>query len=135
MECLHTLLLGPYKYLFAELMDQMSPVQKNETSARVEVFDFSSFKSRLKSSICRYHKSFNGKTSNCWLRWLRSLFGTTSVVHKRECGWHCLRYEASTKCEHLNSLFPPGSLLNKLYMTLQYRFLRWPTAMIFTLTT
>ena len=61
MECLHTLLLGPYKYLFAELMDQMSPVQKNEISARVEVFDFSSFKSRLKSSICRYHKSFNGK--------------------------------------------------------------------------
>ena len=62
MECLHTILLGPYKYLFAELMDEMSPVQKNQISARVEAFDFSSFKSQLKSSsICRYYKSFNGK--------------------------------------------------------------------------
>ena len=61
MECLHTLLLGPYKYLFAELMEQLSSKQKDEISARVESFDFSSFDSRLRGSICRYYKSFNGK--------------------------------------------------------------------------
>ena len=61
MECLHTILLGPYKYLLKDLMDQLSPAQKLEISTRIEAFSFSGFSSRLSPKICRHYKSYHGR--------------------------------------------------------------------------
>ena len=38
MECLHTLLLGAYKYMFNALMNSLSSDQKSEVSARIDKF-------------------------------------------------------------------------------------------------
>ena len=47
VECLHTLLLGPYKYLFDDIMHCVSPSQKEEISAKIEAFPTSAFSRRL----------------------------------------------------------------------------------------
>ena len=60
VECLHTILLGPYKYLLNDLMDQLSPAQKKEFAARVSEFNTSGLPAKLSKSICRYYKSFHG---------------------------------------------------------------------------
>ena len=41
IECLHTILLGGYKYLFRELMDKLSPTQKQEVCASIDHFPHS----------------------------------------------------------------------------------------------
>lgn len=35
VECLHTILLGPYKYFLAELMERLQPKEKREIEARI----------------------------------------------------------------------------------------------------
>ena len=54
MECLHTILLGPYKYLTAALMDRLSPQEKDLVMARIRAFIFSGFTVHLTGNICRY---------------------------------------------------------------------------------
>ena len=61
MECLHTILLGPYKYLMNDLMDQLSPAQKKQFAARVGEFNTSGFASKLSTNICKHYKSFHGR--------------------------------------------------------------------------
>ena len=43
VEALHTILLGPYKYLLHSLMGHVSSAQKEEIQARIESFNFSVF--------------------------------------------------------------------------------------------
>lgn len=54
MECLHTLLLGPYKYLFDDIMHCVSQSQKDKISAKIEAFPTSAFSRRLSRNACRY---------------------------------------------------------------------------------
>ena len=61
VECLHTILLGPYKYLLNDLMNQLSPAQKKEFAARVSEFNTSGLPAKLSKSICRYYKLFHGR--------------------------------------------------------------------------
>ena len=54
IECLHTILLGPVKYLLALLMDRLGPAQKDEIEARINSLHFSGFDGKLHGkSICR----------------------------------------------------------------------------------
>ena len=41
METLHTILLGPYKYLLRTLMGHLTSAQKDDLHARLATFDFS----------------------------------------------------------------------------------------------
>ena len=61
IETLHTVLLGPYKYLLRSFMSKMSPGKKEEISARILVFDFSGFMMKLSSKVCRHFRSFVGR--------------------------------------------------------------------------
>ena len=47
METLHTILLGPYKYLLRSMMERLTKVQKEEIEARVLSLDFSGFETKL----------------------------------------------------------------------------------------
>ena len=47
MECLHTLFLGAYKYLFRDLIGKISPNEKKQISAYIEDFPTSGFNYRL----------------------------------------------------------------------------------------
>lgn len=60
VECLHTILLGPYKYLTAALMERLTPVQKHKVKGQIAAFDFLGFSKKLSTSLCQYHQSFNG---------------------------------------------------------------------------
>lgn len=66
IECLHTILLGPYKYMVADLVGKLTPLQKEEVLARIQAFDFSDIHGTLPGSICRYNQSFLGRDFKTW---------------------------------------------------------------------
>lgn len=47
MECLHTLLLGAYKYMFAHLMSSLSADEKKQVSAYIDAFPSSGMNIKL----------------------------------------------------------------------------------------
>ena len=53
IECLHTILLGPYKYMLCQVMENLSLVQKNEIISRLRSFPYSGFQQMLTSNVCR----------------------------------------------------------------------------------
>eukprot|EP00731_Ephydatia_muelleri_P017205 Em0010g303a len=61
VEVLHTLLLGPYKYLFRDLMGRLTTVQRKEIQARISSFSFSGFDMKLSRNVAKYFKSFVGR--------------------------------------------------------------------------
>ena len=61
IECLHTILLGPYKYLLAELMERLKPEEKKRIEARIEDFPHSGLPHKLyPNSIVKHFKSLHG---------------------------------------------------------------------------
>ena len=51
---LHTIILGPYKYMLRAVMDKLTSRQKDEVLARISSFPFSGFKEKLQSNVCMY---------------------------------------------------------------------------------
>ena len=61
IETLHTILLGPYKYLLRSIMGRLSTIKKNEIQARVMSLDFSGLSTKLSYNLCRHYRSFVGR--------------------------------------------------------------------------
>ena len=61
VETLHTLLLGPYKYLLHTFMCHLTVKQKNQLQACLLSFDFSGLDYKLSYSIIRHFRSFVGR--------------------------------------------------------------------------
>ena len=61
IECLHTILLGPYKYLTLELMSRLTAREKKEIKAKVVAFPMSGFEASLSPSVCKVFRSFQGR--------------------------------------------------------------------------
>ena len=62
LEVLHTLLLGPYKYLLRATMAKLSKnKQRTQLSALLSAFPSSGFTSRISRNIAKYYKSFVGR--------------------------------------------------------------------------
>ena len=61
METLHTILLGPYKYLLRSVMERLTKAQKEEIEARVSSLDFSGFETKLGYNLCKHFRSFVGR--------------------------------------------------------------------------
>ena len=61
LEVLHTVLLGPYKYLLKALMKRLSGEEKKQLLARLGSFNYSGMESRITGNICYHHKSFVGR--------------------------------------------------------------------------
>ena len=53
IETLHSILLGPFKYLFKNQMAILSSKQKEEILARLRAFDQSGLAFKLKGDICK----------------------------------------------------------------------------------
>lgn len=71
MEVLHTVLLGPYKYLLKAVMGSLSGEEKRELVARLASFNFSGMESRITGNIHYHYKFFVGRdyiqgTSTNW---------------------------------------------------------------------
>lgn len=55
VECLHTILLGPVKYLLQELMSRLTPREKDIIVAKMNSFNYSGMDNSINgNSICRY---------------------------------------------------------------------------------
>lgn len=66
VEVLHTVLLGPYKYLTGTVMAKLSAEQKREVQARLSCADYSGIEGRMSSNITRYSQSFVGRDFKVW---------------------------------------------------------------------
>ena len=54
VECLHTILLGPTKYVLSNLLERLTSQEKADLEARINGFDFSGIDGRLNSgALCR----------------------------------------------------------------------------------
>lgn len=61
METLHTVLLGPYKYLLRALMSRLTTAQKDDLQAHLVTFDFSGLNYKLSYNLTRHFRSFVGR--------------------------------------------------------------------------
>lgn len=61
METLHTILLGPYKYLIRTLMARLTTAQKDDLQARLLSFDFSGLEYKLSYNLIRHFRSYVGR--------------------------------------------------------------------------
>ncbi len=66
VESLHTILLGPFKYLLNSVIPTLNGRQKQEVLARIRAFHYSGFKVRLHCNVVRYHQSFLGRDYKAW---------------------------------------------------------------------
>lgn len=84
-ETLHSILLGPCKYLVKKLISSLSPQYKKELLARMNVFNNSGIfivkilclklyikyigiEGKVMGNICYYHKSFVGRDFKAWMQ-------------------------------------------------------------------
>ena len=61
METLHTILLGPYKYLLRQIMSKLSETQKTRLQALVYAFNYSGMDCKLDYKIVKHYRSFVGR--------------------------------------------------------------------------
>ena len=61
IEALHTILLGPYKYMLHSLMGRLTSAQKEEVKARIESFSFFGFDAKLTYNLCTHFRSYVGR--------------------------------------------------------------------------
>ena len=58
---MHTIILGPYKYLLKSTIPTLSSAQKDEVLARILAFNHSDFDVGLIDNVVKYHQSFIGR--------------------------------------------------------------------------
>ena len=63
---LHSILLGPYKYLLSDVMKGLTRKEKGEILARVSAFNYSGFEHKLAANVCYHHQSFLGRDYKTW---------------------------------------------------------------------
>lgn len=61
VEVLHSILLGPYKYLLRKLMARLTSQQKKELQSILIAFNSSGFSHTLSSKLSRHYRSFVGR--------------------------------------------------------------------------
>ena len=66
MEVLHTILLGPVKYLLEKTMKNLSAADKKKVKAKIEAYDFSAFARSLSSSFVKNYGSCVGRDFKLW---------------------------------------------------------------------
>ena len=68
VETLHTILLGPCKYLLHQLMSSLSTQQKNELNARLQAFSLSGIDQKVLGNFTRNYRSFVGRDYKAWIQ-------------------------------------------------------------------
>ena len=93
VETLHTILLGPYKYLLHSLMGHVSSAQKEEIQTRIESFNFSGFDTKLSYNLCSHFRSWvnaHDGRERTWVEVDQTTGGTKGGVRKPTGKGTCL---------------------------------------------
>lgn len=75
VETLHTILLGPYKYLLKTCMKAFSGQQKQEILARMAAFNYSGFNGKVLGNVVYHHQSFVGRDYKAWAQMALFIIG------------------------------------------------------------
>ena len=76
METLHTILLGPYKYLLKKVMPTLNARQKKEVLARKTAFNYSGFNVKVLGNVVHHHQPFVGRDYKAWVEMARFIIGS-----------------------------------------------------------
>ena len=76
MEILHTILLGPYKYIWKKVMPTLNARQKKEVLARKAAFNYSGFDGKVLRNVVHHHQSFVGRDYKAWAQMARFIIGS-----------------------------------------------------------
>ena len=74
METLHTILLGPYKYLLKKVMPTLNARQKKEILARMAAFNYLGFNEEVLGNVVPYSLEITPPPF-CWLGLATSMGG------------------------------------------------------------
>lgn len=75
METLHTILLGPYKYLLKVTMPTLNATHKKEILSQMPAFNYSGFDGRVLGNVVHHHKSFVGRDCKAWAQMALFILG------------------------------------------------------------
>ena len=89
VEVLHSILLGPYKYLLKDIMKQLDKKEKSEVLARISAFNYSGFENKLAANVCYHHQSFVGRDYKTWAQMSIFIIGPYLSPGDKEV-WLCL---------------------------------------------
>lgn len=103
MDVLHTILLGPYKYLLRSLMCRLSTAQKAEIEARISAFNFSGLDMKLGYNLCRHFKSYVGRDFKALAQVALFLLGPYMSAQEKSV-WHLLSKVMDYLCYYI--MFP-----------------------------
>ena len=76
VETLHTILLGPYKYLLKTTLSKLTVQHKQEVLARMATFNYSGFNGKVLGNVVHHHKSFVGRDYKAWAQMAPFVIGT-----------------------------------------------------------
>ena len=68
VEKLHTILLGPVKYLLGVTIKSMTPEKKQQMHAKVVGLNMSAFSRHIKGNITRNYGSYVGRDYKLWMQ-------------------------------------------------------------------
>lgn len=83
VETLHTVLLGPYKYLLSDAMSSLTTQQKKEVLAKTRAFNYSGFDGKVLGNIVHHHKFFVGRDYKAWAQ--MALFIIGNYLSEEKC--------------------------------------------------
>jgi hypothetical protein len=72
IEILHTILLGPVKYLLSNTIKSLPQQLKNQLHAKIQALDMSVFPATIRRNITRNYGSYVGRAINCGCKSLSS---------------------------------------------------------------
>ena len=110
METLHTILLGPYKYLLKKVMPTLNARQKKEVLARMAAFNYSGFNGKVLGNVVHHHQSFVGRDYKAWAQMALFIIGSYIDASQKRV-WLalskvCINYAIhDTKCSILSGFF------------------------------
>ena len=110
METLHTILLGPYKYLLKKVMPTLNARQKKEVLARMAAFNYSGFNKKVLGNVVHHHQSFVGRDYKAWAQMALFIIGSYIDASQKRV-WLalskvCINYAIhDPKCSILSGFF------------------------------
>ncbi|XP_028393607.1 uncharacterized protein LOC114517954 [Dendronephthya gigantea] len=68
IEILHTILLGPVKYMLSDTMKSLSQGRKEQLHAKIQALDMSAFPATIRGNITRNYGSYVGRDFKLWMQ-------------------------------------------------------------------
>lgn len=68
IEILHTILLGPVKYLLSSTIKSLNQHEKDQLHAKISALDMSAFAANIRGNITRNYGSYVGRDFKLWMQ-------------------------------------------------------------------